>query len=345
MNQRATDPVKLTIFFLLPFLATMIILILLAITWEKRDIEEEQVSELEEVAEAIYEQVMATRLWNAMHGGLYAEVTPDCQPNPFLDVEDRDITTTTGKDYTLINSAYMTRQLSDISKKKGHYNLRLVGLQPLNPENAPDRWERDALISFEESRSTEAVTFLKDDDGDRYMSYIAPLKTEKPCLKCHAKQGYKEGDIKGALAITLPMKGSDEIHSLKAKRSIIYLVTVGVISLVFITVITFILSRRLKGKIDRRIEQDKLTAILELAGAAAHEMRQPMTNIQNLLTISKGKLRDNEAVTEEEMEIVIGQSRRLNEIIKEMLHITRYRTKEYINGKKILDLDESSKDE
>ena len=33
---------------------------------------------------------------------------------------------------------------------------------------------------------------------------MAPLKTEKSCLTCHAKQGYKAGDIRGGISVTLP---------------------------------------------------------------------------------------------------------------------------------------------
>jgi hypothetical protein len=32
----------------------------------------------------------------------------------------------------------------------------------------------------------------------------APLITENSCLKCHAKQGYKIGDIRGGISVTLP---------------------------------------------------------------------------------------------------------------------------------------------
>jgi PAS domain S-box-containing protein len=31
------------------------------------------------------------------------------------------------------------------------------------------------------------------------------MKTEKPCLKCHAAQGYREGDVRGGISVTLPI--------------------------------------------------------------------------------------------------------------------------------------------
>jgi diguanylate cyclase (GGDEF)-like protein len=33
---------------------------------------------------------------------------------------------------------------------------------------------------------------------------MAPLKTEKECLPCHAQHGYKEGDVRGGISVTLP---------------------------------------------------------------------------------------------------------------------------------------------
>jgi hypothetical protein len=32
---------------------------------------------------------------------------------------------------------------------------------------------------------------------------MAPLWVERPCLKCHAKQDYKEGDLRGGISVTL----------------------------------------------------------------------------------------------------------------------------------------------
>ncbi len=34
---------------------------------------------------------------------------------------------------------------------------------------------------------------------------MRPFVTEKSCLKCHAVQGYKEGDIRGGISISQPL--------------------------------------------------------------------------------------------------------------------------------------------
>ena len=38
------------------------------------------------------------------------------------------------------------------------------------------------------------------------MRLMRPLITEKGCLKCHADQGYKEGEIRGGISASVPME-------------------------------------------------------------------------------------------------------------------------------------------
>ncbi len=43
--------------------------------------------------------------------------------------------------------------------------------------------------------------FIKEGVKNSYF-YMAPLKTKKSCLKCHSKQGYKEGEVIGGISVT-----------------------------------------------------------------------------------------------------------------------------------------------
>jgi diguanylate cyclase (GGDEF)-like protein len=52
------------------------------------------------------------------------------------------------------------------------------------------------------------------------------LKTERACLKCHAKQGYKEGDIRGGISVTLPFIAEIPIQALGLGHLVIGLVGV-----------------------------------------------------------------------------------------------------------------------
>ncbi|MDD5242114.1 MAG: diguanylate cyclase [Sulfuricella sp.] len=148
----------------------------------------------------VFKMVDAVRLWNANHGGVYAAVSEANRPNPYLKVPDRDVVTTSGKALTLINPAYMTRQMADSVLEQSSMLLHLTSLKPLNPGNAADPWEAETLRSFEQGKK-ERLVFI-DKDGSTTARYMAPLHVLTACMKCHEQQGYKVGDIRGGLSVT-----------------------------------------------------------------------------------------------------------------------------------------------
>lgn len=336
------SPLRLTLFFLFPFLVTLLILLLLLVMWEKKTIENDHLSDLRDTARAFFDQIIVARAWNASHGGVYAEVSPKTPPNPYLDDPERDMLSVAGKRYTKINPAYMTRQMSEIAKVTGGYRFSVVSLRPLNPSNAPDAWEREALAAFEQSGISEASRLEKDPKGIRIFRYIRTLTVEDACLRCHGHQGYQQGDVRGGISIVIPTASHDALMESKVQRSALSLSVTAAASFLFIGIVTFSLSRRLSAEIKKNIEQGKLAAAVELAGATAHEMRQPMTVILHLISLFREKTAHNEPLSQEEMKIVEDQCVRMNETIRKMVRITNYETKSYPGGKKILDLEKSS---
>lgn len=142
--------------------------------------------------------------WAAAHGGVYVPVTPETPPNRHLEnVPEQDLTTPSGRQLTLMNPAYMTRQLYTFSRKESAIKDHLTSLKPLRPENHPDPWEAQALKSFEQGKS-EAST-IETLEGQPYLRLMRPFRTEKGCLKCHAQQGYQEGDILGGISVSIPL--------------------------------------------------------------------------------------------------------------------------------------------
>jgi PAS domain S-box-containing protein len=144
------------------------------------------------------------RRWNAMHGGVYVPITEETRPNPYLsDIPDRDITTLSGKRFTLINPAYMTRQVHDLMGVGNNVHGHITSLNPIRPENAPDPWEAEALRSFTKGKTkVSSLSKIKDTE---YFRTMTPFITETQCLKCHAIQGYREGDIRGGISVSIPM--------------------------------------------------------------------------------------------------------------------------------------------
>ncbi len=89
-------------------------------------------------------------------------------------------------------------------------------------------------------------------------------------------------------------------------------------------------------------EQQALIA--ELAGATAHELNQPLTSIMGYAEMARRKLGDAEA-TARIIDIVISETERMADIVRKIGRITRYETKSYVGGQRIVDLDRSSEPE
>lgn len=86
--------------------------------------------------------------------------------------------------------------------------------------------------------------------------------------------------------------------------------------------------------------EEKTSAIIELAGAAAHELRQPLTIILNLLSIIKDKAGEDKDLSEE-LKVFESQCYRINDIINKMLKITRYKKKKYTEDIDIIDINDT----
>jgi len=152
------------------------------------------------MAKASFDKDLLFRRWATLHGGVYVPVTAQTPANPYLKHAERDIVTPSGRRLTLMNPAYMTRQIHELSRTSGNAPLgHITSLKPLRPENAPDPWEAKALASFQQG-VPEAGEFVGS-----YYRYMRPLTVEKPCLSCHAVQGYREGDLRGGISVSVPV--------------------------------------------------------------------------------------------------------------------------------------------
>jgi PAS domain S-box-containing protein len=152
-----------------------------------------------------YKWMIIFRRWVAVHGGVYVPVTAITPANPYLDVPERDITTPSGKALTLINPAYMVRLIYEMYGEESGTRGHITSLNPIRPANAADKWERAALTAIERGDvkdMSEHVTL----DGKPYLRVLKPLYVESPCLQCHAQQGYKVGDVRGGISVSLPME-------------------------------------------------------------------------------------------------------------------------------------------
>ncbi|AHE97089.1 ATP-binding protein [Thioalkalivibrio paradoxus] len=157
-------------------------------------------------AEANFNKDQAFRFWGAMHGGVYVPVSEQTPPNPWLaHVPERDITLPSGRELTLMNPAYMLRELNEQFGELFGVRGNITSLDPLRPDNQPDPWERSALMHFQEGGGE--VMEVAEIDGKPYLRYMSPMETDPGCLHCHGHQGYRIGDIRGGVSVAVPLSG------------------------------------------------------------------------------------------------------------------------------------------
>jgi diguanylate cyclase (GGDEF)-like protein len=153
-------------------------------------------------ARALLDSTIITRKWNASYDGVYVEKKPGVVSNPYL--EDPDIKTVDGRIFTKKNPALMTREISEYAGKEGLFTSHLTSLTPINPANAPDEFETRALHLFD--KGEKEIFEEVDSNNGHYFRYMVPLYVENECIKCHVKEGYKLGEIRGGISVSFDIR-------------------------------------------------------------------------------------------------------------------------------------------
>lgn len=199
------------------------------------------------------------RRWASSHGGVYVPPDGRTPPNPYLKVPKRDVVTTDGMALTLMNPAYMLRQLqAEYAGEFGAQN-RITSLKPLNPGNAPQEWEAQALRSFEQG--APEFKEIVHHQGNGYLRLMLPIVTEQACLKCHADQGYRLGDIRGGISAVVPLASFEEQ---RAGEHLALLASHGVFWLVGLTGLGLGYRRDQRLEEARSLAQDQLQRYSEI---------------------------------------------------------------------------------
>jgi PAS domain S-box-containing protein len=101
-------------------------------------------------------------------------------------------------------------------------------------------------------------------------------------------------------------------------------------------------ARLLKAQ-DELQMREKQAIVAELAGAAAHELNQPLTSVIGYAELLRRGLKDNSQFCNA-ASVIISEAERMAEIVRKIGKITRYETKSYVGGAKILDLEKASEE-
>ena len=98
--------------------------------------------------------------------------------------------------------------------KENNLSFRTPSMEPRNPKNQPDDFERRALEKFQADPSLKEYSERSSLDGKEMMRYAQPIRITHDCLFCHggpvgeigpfgfAKEGKKYGDLRGAFSVS-----------------------------------------------------------------------------------------------------------------------------------------------
>ncbi|RLA91117.1 MAG: hypothetical protein DRG20_02340 [Deltaproteobacteria bacterium] len=108
-----------------------------------------------------------------------------------------------------------------------------------------------------------------------------------------------------------------------------------------------ILGRKLSSCIEQKIiqeellNQERLKVTLEIAGAAAHEINQPLSVLIGRVELLLSKL-ENGGITKKDLNVILDAAKRIENISSLFSNITCYCTKPYANNQRIVDIFASS---
>jgi len=272
---------------------------------------------------------LAFRLWATSHGGVYVPATERTPPNPAIShLPHRDISGYQGTPLTLMNPAYMLRQLMDEYGEQYGVKGRIVSFKPLNPNNAPDAWEAAALKRFE-AGATEVAEFT-DLAGQPYLRMMQPMITVAGCLKCHGFQGYQLGDVRGGVGVAVAMRPYQEMLADDQRRLSFTYGLIWLLGLGGILLLAHQVSRRLgeheaferELSLSNRQIAHVNAELRKFAEISAHHLQEParrlMLYAEQLHQRLEGKSADEEAILA--LNYIRQGAARLRDLVRDIQH-------------------------
>ncbi|MFO7987144.1 MAG: histidine kinase dimerization/phospho-acceptor domain-containing protein [Desulfatiglandaceae bacterium] len=86
-----------------------------------------------------------------------------------------------------------------------------------------------------------------------------------------------------------------------------------------------------------KLQQEKLTGIIELASAVAHELNTPMFTVLGNAQLLRRQMK-TDAPGKMELNTIIRNVKKMSQLTKEMVNITEYTTKDYVDIEKLFDI-------
>lgn len=230
------------------------VLILISSFLDVKKLDSQVISLATAEARTNWNKDQAIRRWATRHGGIYVKPDERTPPNPYLaHLPNRDIKTSEGLTLTLMNPAYimsqMTKEFDALYGIKG----KITGQILLNPANKPDSWELKSLKLFD--TGVKEVIEPAEMNGQPYLRLMRPMVMKEGCVQCHGHLGFKEGDIRGGVSISIPLT---RYYDSAFESKLVMLTTHGVVWSIGILGIGFISWRGQRQDLERRRTEEEL---------------------------------------------------------------------------------------
>jgi signal transduction histidine kinase/ActR/RegA family two-component response regulator len=250
-------------------------------------------------ARAAFEKDLAYRRWVSERGGVYVEPDERTPPNPYLRAPRRDVVVADGRRLTLVNPAYMTRQVLEDERRRGGVAARITSARPKRPENGPVGWEAAALGQLAAGAREVVEESLEDPPMLRYMG---ALVSEPRCVACHPD--VRPGELRGGISIEVPLTPYLDVSVAQSERIAAGHAVVWALGAAAVTLTASRASRRNREQERARAQREaleqelaharRLEALGRLAGGVAHDLNNLLSPILGNASLALDRVQEPE---------------------------------------------------
>ena len=248
--------------------------------------------------------------------------------------------------YQGLHCAIVGRSIGALFTSESTYTTRFVNFNPRNSADQPDEFESAALEAFNRGEGTEYYDIAQY-EGKEVFRYLAPMRIEENCLDCHgepageidvtgyAKEGWKIGDIGGAISIVMPLDVYMESEQASTIQDVIFFGGMLVVCLLIIyAALTYLVTRPLgkiqagveciqTGDLGVRLAQSESSREMNTLMAEFNRMAGELSGIYNNL---ESQVADRTAQLAEANAVLEKQRAQLEQANERLLNDNRYKS-------------------
>lgn len=248
--------------------------------------------------------------------------------------------------YQGLHCAIVGRSIGALFTSQSTYTTRFVNFNPRNDADEPDEFDTAALNAFKSGEATEYYDITQY-EGKEVFRYLAPMRIEKNCLDCHgepageidvtgyAKEGWKIGDVGGAISIVMPLDVYMESEQTSVVQDVIFFGGMLVVCLLILyAALSYLVTRPLSkiqlglktiqtGNLDVQLAYTESSREMNTLMAEFNEMARDLSDIYENL---ESQVSDRTAQLAEANSVLERQRAQLEEANKRLLEDNRYKS-------------------